>query len=255
MMKTELRQKKLLGDQDPEPVTFVNASSRSPLFLVCEHAGSAIPHDLGDLGLTGTAMEPHRYTDIGAEPLAHAIAEHLKAPLVLQRYSRLVIDCNRPPQSSEAVPAQQDGIVIPGNLGLPDDTRITEIFTPFDTAIEQGLTRSPRKLAISVHSFTPRLVGGPPRPWHCGFLSRRDTTTAQRLMQAVADQDAALVLAVNEPYQIDDETDWFIPAHAEPMGLAHTLIEVRNDLLATPSDVAHWAGILSRAILKLPELQ
>ena len=116
-----------LGPADPAPVEWVNGESASPLFLVCEHAGQAIPAALGGLGLPPGAVDRHIGWDIGAEALARALAARLDAPLVLQRYSRLVIDCNRPPEHPSAMPAQSDGQVIPGNAALDDAQRQARI--------------------------------------------------------------------------------------------------------------------------------
>jgi predicted N-formylglutamate amidohydrolase len=67
-------------------------------------------------------------------------------------------------------------------------------------------------------------------------------------MEAITAQQPGLTMAVNEPYQIDDETDWFIPRHAEPSGAAHTLIEIRNDLIAHAEGAAEWARLIAHAI-------
>lgn len=254
-MQQQLRQKTLLSEHDPAPVEWVNGANSAPLLLLCEHAGAAIPATLGDLGLRGVRMDAHRQTDIGAEALARAIAERLDAPLLIQRYSRLVIDCNRPVGSPDSVPKLMDGVRIPANQTDDVQGRIDEIFAPFDAAIIDGLTRIKPRAAISIHSFTPRLAGGADRPWHCGFLSRLDLATAGHLQNSVRENAPNMVLAVNEPYQIDDESDWFIPAYAEPQGLFHTLVEVRNDQLLNQDGVTLWADLLARAISTMPGLQ
>lgn len=247
-------QKPLLRFDEPEPIAWTNRWSTSSIFLVCEHAGELIPSALHELSQSALTLDRHRRTDIGAEQLARGIAEKLQAPLVLQRYSRLVIDCNRPPGTPESVPRHLDSVTVSGNQHADSQDRVDEIFMPFSTAIEAGLDCHPRQIALSVHSFAPRLSTGAERPWHCGFLARQDMQTAQRLMQAVAEQAPALNLALNEPYQIEDDSDWFIPAQAEPRGLAHALIEVRNDQLSDKAGIARWVDLLANAILKLPEI-
>ena len=77
-----------------------------------------------------------------------------------------------------------------------------------------------RCLALAIHSFTGQLRGQSPRPWHAGFLARKDLETSTRLQAHIAARATDLVLAINQPYQIDDETDWFIPVHAERRNLA-----------------------------------
>ncbi len=72
----------------------------SDVVLICEHASKTMPKSLGTLGLDGAALESHIAWDIGAERVAELVSERLDAALVLQRFSRLAYDCNRPPESS-----------------------------------------------------------------------------------------------------------------------------------------------------------
>lgn len=90
-----------LTPSDPAPVEWVRPNSASPVLLLCEHAGQAISEDLDGLGLPEGAIDLHIGWEIGAERLARSLAEKLDAPLILQRYSRLVIDCNRPTGSAD----------------------------------------------------------------------------------------------------------------------------------------------------------
>lgn len=240
----------LLAAHENAAVEWVNPNSHSDVMLLCEHAGNAIPASLQHLGLTRENIESHIGWDIGAGKLARLIARNLNAPLILQRYSRLVIDCNRPLHSAQSIPVLSGGVEIPANTHLSRDDRLarhTEIFEALDAAIVDGLSRCQRQAVFSIHSFTQQLQGEV-RPWHAGFLSRQDLTTASQLMNYIHDQQPDLMLALNEPYRIEDASDWFIPAHAEPRKLKHCLIEVRNDLLRNDADIAQWARLLSGAI-------
>ncbi|MYE06292.1 MAG: N-formylglutamate amidohydrolase [Chloroflexi bacterium] len=238
----------LLSAKDPDPVEVAHADSASPVFLLCEHAGRDIPEALGDLGIAKTILDSHRGWDIGAEALARKLAERLGAPLVIQRYSRLVIDCNRPPDSPLSVPLESDHAPVPGNQAASAaerSARVEEIFAPMNAAV--GKLIEGRHAAFSVHSFMPKL-DGVARPWQAGFLSRTDLATARALCGHVAVARPDLTLAVNKPYRIEAKSDWFIPAHAEPRGLTHSLIEVRNDQLGEEAGIALWADLLADAI-------
>lgn len=246
----------LLGTTDPPPVEVMNPSSAAPVFLLCEHAGRAIPAVLGDLGVSRSVLLSHRGWDIGAEALARALADRLSAPLVVQRYSRLVVDCNRPPDSRLAVPLESDGAVVPANQRATDAerrARIAAIFAPMEAAVLKLLTAA-RTCAFSVHSFTPKMNDAA-RPWHAGFLSRTDVKTAAALRDHIAKARPDLTLAVNQPYQIETGEDWFIPVHAEPRGLRHSLIEVRNDQLSDAAGIALWADLLAAAITSIMEME
>jgi len=241
----------LLSANDPAPVEWFNAESAAPVLLVCEHAGRAVPEALDGLGLPDGAIDDHIGWDIGALAVARRIADRLEAPLVAQRYSRLVIDCNRPPHSPGAIPEVSDDHRIPGNTALcPEEraARVHDVFDPFAAAVVDGFAIAPRKLAISIHSFTRAMRGQPERPWHAGFLARQDLDTSRRFIDYIGQAAPHLALAQNEPYQVDDETDWFIPTQCETRNIRHSLVEIRNDLIGTPEGQDLWAGYLTTAI-------
>ncbi|MBS9718765.1 N-formylglutamate amidohydrolase [Pseudohalocynthiibacter aestuariivivens] len=243
----------LLGPDDPAPVEVVNAEATHPVLLVCEHAGQALPKRLGDLGISTEALDSHIGWDIGAEGVTRRIAHILGAPAVLQRYSRLVIDCNRPTGAPDAIPEISDGISIPGNSLLDAQSRnarVQEIFDPFQDVVSKQLSSFPRRATFSIHSFT-RSMSGVNRPWDIGFLYRRDTRTSECLAKFVADARPELKIGMNQPYQIDDVSDWFVPNHGEACGLSHSLIEIRNDHIETSEGQAFWAEILSDAFDRL----
>ena len=61
----------------------------------------------------------------------------------------------------------------------------------------------------------------------------------------------SLVVGDNELYHGRLENDC-MHRHGTARGLAHVLLEIRNDLLATPDGVSHWcdriAGVLEEAM-------
>ena len=245
----------LLGPTDPEPVEVLRQNSASELMLLCEHAGRAVPQSLGDLGVCRDVLNSHRGWDIGAEDVARRLSSALCAPLVLQRYSRLVIDCNRPPGSPASVPATSDCLDIPRNRNPTNtdlEARTREIFEPMNRTIAELFHSQSRSATFSVHSFTPR-VDDFDRPWHAGFLTRASKETAKALMASIRRKDPSLSLALNEPYQIEDNADWFIPRFAERLGLPHCLIEIRNDQISEPEGAARWAELLAFAISEFME--
>ncbi len=242
-------QHRLLGPEDPAPFEVINPDSTYPVVLVCEHAGRLVPEELGDMGLTPAELRAHIAWDIGAEPVARMVADQLGATLVLQRYSRLVIDCNRPPESETAMPVISDGVTVPANLNLTAaqrQQRIDEIFTPYQTVVDEHLGKPACKSVLSVHSFT-RSMAGQFRPWDIGFLFRHDQTTSRTLAGAFEAFVPAERIGLNEPYQIDDESDWFVPRHGEAKGLPHSLIEICNDQIADDEGQSRWADWLTQA--------
>lgn len=240
----------LLGDGDPSPVETVANRGGAPFVLACEHAGRALPAGLGDLGIAPAELERHIAWDIGADGLARRLAQHLGAPLVLQRYSRLVIDCNRPYAAPDLIPPVSDGTIVPANLELDEigrQARWAAIHRPFHDALARLLEEVAGPVLVAVHSFTPRLAGQA-RPWQVGLLCNRDPSFATAVHRALSRLAPGLCLAINQPYTVDDGSDYTIPVHGERRGIPHVLLEVRNDLLAGQAGQDAWAELLARAL-------
>ena len=117
-------------------------------------------------------------------------------------------------------------------------------------------------MICAVHSFTPRLRGRPQRPWQVGILSAWDRRLADPLL-ALLRGDGALAawaegrwggrwcVGDNQPYTGHLPGD-SIDRHALRHGRLNLLLELRNDLIATPQDQAEWAArlapLLTRAL-------
>ena len=246
----------LLAPTDPDPVDVINESSQNRLLLVCEHAGRDVPTALGDLGISDEERQRHIAYDIGAEEVSRLLSDRLGTSLILQRYSRLVIDCNRPPRTKESIRADSDGTEIPANRELTDEdksAREVEIFQPFHDQTKQQLDRIAgsfgEPILIAIHSFTPRMrTSSFDRPWHIGLLFNRYATLAETLMLRLSDDAPDLNRAYNQPYSVDDKTDYSIPVHGEARGIPHVLVEIRNDLIADHQGQERMAMVLAKAI-------
>ena len=246
----------MLSLRDPAPVETVNARGRSPFVLCCEHAGRAIPERLGDLGVDTADMARHIAWDVGAEGLSRRLSVLLDAPLVLQRYSRLVVDCNRPFAAPDCFAAVSDCTPVPGNQRLAERERrqrFEEIHQPFHRALAGLLDRRAEQEAasilVAVHSFTPRLAGGAERPWHAGALSNRDGRFAVHFLDAFRTGNPGMNVAHNQPYLVDDLTDYTIPVHGEGRGIPHLLLELRNDLIDDDEGQRRWAQQVAEALV------
>jgi predicted N-formylglutamate amidohydrolase len=243
----------LLGSADVPPVHEDNAAGRSPFLLTCDHYGRLIPRALGDLGLPASELTRHIAWDIGIAGVADTLSKLIDAHLVAQLYSRLVIDCNRPPAAPSSIPRISEATMIPGNEGLAGDAleaRQAQIFDPYhrriDEIIDTRLRDGMPTVLISLHSFTP-VYAGIRRPWHIGTLYHRDTRLPPRLLKLLR-AEADLVVGDNEPYAVSDATDYTIPVHGEARGLMNSGIEIRQDLIADPAGQQQWADRLARIL-------
>jgi predicted N-formylglutamate amidohydrolase len=252
-----LERKTLLAEGDPAPFRVLNENAASPYLIICDHAGRQLPRALGSLGLAEHELTRHIAWDLGVAPLAERLGQELGAWVILQQYSRLVIDCNRPLDSSQSIVQRSDGTDIPGNLAISAEqaqVRASCIFEPYHGRIRRELAersaRGSEPIPVFLHSFTPELQGVK-RPWHVGVLHHRDTRLAIPLLRGLrAEPD--LVVGDNEPYRASETTDYGLVEHAERRGLPHVELEIRQDLLADTQGQRTWAKRLARLLRALP---
>jgi predicted N-formylglutamate amidohydrolase len=232
------------------PVRVTNRQGASPFVLVCEHASNFIPAQFGTLGLEYSELSRHIAWDPGALPVARIMAKSLDAVLVHSCVSRLVIDCNRPLDAPDLIPAVSEATIVPGNSDLSQaerDLRIALAWQPFHDAveevIEERLGRGIETRLVSIHSFTP-VYHGRSRPWQIGIIHDDDSRLAAPVVAALKDQ-AGLNVGVNKPYSPADRVYFTHELHARPRGLACAMIEIRNDEIGDEAGQRRWAGLIA----------
>ena len=241
---------KMLDADEPSPVHIINPAGASRFLVLADHAGRIVPRGLGTLGVSAADMDRHIAWDIGAAGVTAGLAGLLDAVAICQRYSRLVIDCNRTPGHPTSIPEVSDGTRVPGNAGLAAGeaaARAEAIFAPYHAAIAAEIDRRAAGgcVIIAMHSFTP-VYGGVVRPWQAGILHDR----MPEYGLAVGDllRAEGLLVGDNEPYRLSDESDYTVPVHAGRRGLPYVELEVRQDLIADAAGERHWAELLARVL-------
>jgi predicted N-formylglutamate amidohydrolase len=243
----------LLDPDEPAPVMLENETGSSVFFLTCDHAGRAFPRRLGSLGLPEHETRRHIAWDIGIGGVGRELSWLLDAPMVLQTYSRLVIDCNRDPEVPSSIPEISEITEVPGNRGLSEaarSARADAIFHPYHNAIAAALDRRAAagraSALVALHSFTP-VFKGLSRPWHVAVLFNRDPRLAHALAELLR-AEGGLMVGENEPYAVSDVTDYTVPVHGERRGLPHVEIEIRQDQITEPAGQMEWAQRLARLL-------
>ena len=224
------------------------AGSSAEVLLVCDHASNAVPPGI-DLGVPEAALKDHVAWDIGAAAVTTKVAALLGCPAWLASVSRLVVDCNRPPEHS--VPEKSDGLIIPGNVGLEPEALEARhaLHALFHDGISALLAKGHPRLLVSVHSFTPALASAPaPRPWPIAILWNADYRAAE-LGLAALESAAGLPgpVGANEPYS-GKVLNYTMDRHAEAHGLPYLGFEIRQDLISDAAGQGHYAAIVARAI-------
>ncbi len=225
----------------------------APALVLCEHASAAFPARFGTLGLSEEARLSHAAWDPGALELARSLARHLGAPLVAAGVSRLLYDCNRPPDSPGAIREQSEIYAVPGNRDLDArarQARIDQIYRPFVAEVGRVLDRSRARALVTMHTFTP-VYEGRRREVEIGVLHDSDSRLADAVLRR-AGQGAPHDIRRNEPYGPADGVTHSLKVHGIARGIPNVMIEVRNDLVADAAGLARvsaWLDPLLAAAL------
>ena len=221
--------------------------------VTCDHATNRVPDWVngGSLGIAPADMARHIAFDPGAAGVASVLAERLDSPAILSDFSRLVIDANRAEDDPTLVMRLYDGTIIPANRTVDAaeiGRRLERLYRPYHAALGGLAGRKEDTVIVAIHSFTPCLKGRGPRPWHAGVLHSHLDGRLSRAVIAGLRAEPGFCVGDNEPYSGHLPGD-SIDRHALRSGRQNTLIEVRNDLIATPADQVAWADRLARVLV------
>lgn len=236
-----------------DAVEVINPQGAGGVVLLCEHAANHIPARYDGLGLDAPARVSHAAWDPGARAVALHLSQALDAPLVAGRISRLVYDCNRPPEAASAMPEASERIAVPGNRGLTPEQRaerVETVYRPFCAAVT-GLiaarqARGQSTALITLHSFTP-VYFDQTRETEIGILHDSDSRLADAML-AAAPRLPHRRIARNDPYGPEDGVTHSLKLYGIARGLPNVMIELRNDLLTDAAGVETMAAELMTLI-------
>jgi predicted N-formylglutamate amidohydrolase len=255
-MKVEQQLTRLRQEQgEPSPFRRIEGDWQSGVLILCDHAASLIPSDYGTLGLTPEDLARHIAYDIGAAAVAEHLARALQAPALFTRYSRLLIDPNRGRDDPTLVMQISDGRIVPGNAAVDEaeiEARISRFYAPYHLAIaaavDAGVAAGKPPVLLAIHSFT-QAWKSVPRPWHVAVLWDKDPRLACALLREL-EAIPGISVGDNVPYsgQLKGDT---LYQHGTLRGLAHALIEVRQDLILGPEGQKEWGELLAGVVRKV----
>jgi len=249
----------LLSDSEGLAAEIINPGGLAPIVLICEHASNFIPKSLDNLGLDSAGLVSHAAWDIGAYEMACKVSELLDAPLISSRISRLVYDCNRSPESGVGIPSKSEKVEVPGNKNLSKtdvEKRVESVYEPFHEMIDQTI-HDPERIKLSkqhespaiitLHSFTP-VYFDEVRKVEIGLLHDEDDRLARSMMQEAL-RNTTLKTEFNAPYSPSDNVMHAVNKHAIKNGFLNVMVEIKNDLLSSSSDINSIAHALTGMIL------
>lgn len=229
-----------------EAFEVIEGERGAPVFLTCEHASERLPAGYAwhpsDARLRGT----HWAFDLGAAQIVHELSASLRAGAVLSRFSRLLIDPNRPKDSDTLFRQDAEGKLVYLNHDLTEAERrrrIERYYEPYHDAISTRLSRHEADVVFSIHSFTP-VYEGEARPMEIGVLFDTQDDLAERAGAAL--RAAGFVTAMNEPYSGKLGLIHAAEYHAHAHGRRALELEVRQDLAVKPAFRARLVETLTQ---------
>ena len=234
----------VLQQDDQNVVEVSRSNGASAIVFVCEHASPHIPAALNDLGVSVDARHSHIAWDPGALAVAQGMSQALDAVLISSTVSRLVYDCNRPPDAPDAMPVRSETYDVPGNRDLSLDekgARVARYYTPFHDRLASEIRRRKDPVIVTIHSFTP-VYNGRMRDVEIGILHDSDSRLADAMLQVSRRYDVRR----NVPYGPEDGVTHTLKEHGLKRGHLNVMIEVRNDLIADEASQAVMAQTLTQ---------
>lgn len=245
-----------------QPYEIIDGQYDKGMVLIADHAMNRLPPHYGTLGLPQAAFARHIAYDIGIEGLTRTLADRLGVPAVMSCFSRLLIDPNRGEDDPTLVMKISDGAIVPGNHPMTTgewQNRLDTYHRPYHRAVADMIGtsasasgRSP--LVLSLHSYTPFWKTAP-RPWHAAVLWDSDHRAVYPLLDMLR-APGDIVVGDNEPYDGALKGDTLY-RHCMVRGIAHALLEVRQDLIADSTGIEHWTNRLApvfNALNDMPDL-
>ncbi|HAB38369.1 MAG TPA: N-formylglutamate amidohydrolase [Rhodobacteraceae bacterium] len=223
-----------------------NTNGSSSIVIVCEHASSDIPASFNSLGVSKEVRKSHAAWDPGALAVSIRLSEQLDAALIAGAVSRLVYDCNRPPDAPDAMPSKSEIFDIPGNAHLSQserDSRVKTFYRPFQLAVRRLMERVNDPILVTVHSFTP-VYHGKKRSVEIGILHDKDARFADAMLETANDHTNAIVRR-NKPYGPEDGVTHTLKEHGINGGYYNVMLEIRNDLIKTTQQQDSMAKVIA----------
>jgi predicted N-formylglutamate amidohydrolase len=212
-----------------DAVELLSGADGATVMLSCEHASNRLPEPWRWPDEDQWLCETHWAYDIGAAAIARALAARLGAPAVLSRFTRLLVDPNRPAADATLIRVFAEGKPIVLNAQLTRDERERRLayWRCYHHTLASVLGSSGAPVLLAIHSFTPNYEGSR-RQLDIGVLFDRDEDLGQALALHLAKMGARVER--NQPYSGKRGMIYACNRHAIEHKRRAVEIEVRQDL-------------------------
>ena len=215
------------------------------MVFTCEHASAELPEPWTWPGEDRWLVDTHWASDIGAAAFTRRVAQLMNAPAALSRFSRLLIDPNRPLDSDTLFRENAEGRTVHLNEALLEAERarrIDRFYLPYHAAVSAMVERSRGDTVFSIHTFTDNYEGEA-RALEIGVLFDHDEEPAYRLVRHL--EEAGFHVAPNEPWSGKLGLAYSPVRHAKEFGWTALEIEARQDLIVQDAFAQRLAEALA----------
>ena len=228
-----------------EAVEEIDGDFDGRVVFTCEHASADLPEPWMWPDEDRWLVDTHWASDIGAAAFTRRVAQRMNAPAVLSRFSRLLVDPNRPLDSDTLFRENAEGRTVHLNEALLEAERVRRIerfYHPYHAAVSAMVERSRGDTVFSIHTFTDKYEGDA-RILEIGVLFDDDEEPAQRLVRHL--EEAGFHVLENEPWSGKAGLAYSPVRHAQEFGRCALEIEARQDLIVDESFSARLAEALA----------
>ncbi|MGB5191622.1 MAG: N-formylglutamate amidohydrolase [Polyangiales bacterium] len=215
------------------------------LVFTCEHASNALPEPWRWPEADRWLVDTHWASDIGAAAFTRRVAGLMNAPAVLSKFSRLLIDPNRPLDSETLFRQNADGRRVHLNedlLATERQERIDRLYEPYHAAVSAMVSRSRADTVFAIHTFTDDYEGDK-RSLELGVLFDDDEEPAYALIRHL--ERAGFHVLANEPWSGKGGLAYSPVRHAKEVGCCALEIEARQDLIVQEAFAQRLAEALA----------
>lgn len=221
--------------------------------LSCEHATRIVPTPLCATSEDEAWLAQHWGWDIGIEDVTLYLVESMHSVGLFSRFSRLVCDPNRDHEQESWIVEEVEGYALSFNKGLTSEERLRRkqmYHDPYHQALQE-LVQTRRQQAgdftlMAMHSFTP-VYKGQTRELEIGVLfDEVYADEARHLADAIADE--GFRVECNEPYSGMQGMIYAAHRHGTEQNVRYMELEIRQDLIDTPSKAQALAARLQKAL-------
>lgn len=215
--------------------------------ITCEHATNRMPPGWQWPEEDRWLVDTHWASDLHIEAFVEGLARRLRVPAVLSRFTRLLVDPNRPMDADTLFREVAEGRPVVLNQDLTEDEkarRIRHLYDPYHHAADRLVWRSPGASVLGVHSFTDTYEGTE-REVEIGVLFDEDEALATAFAEHV--RGHGFEVRLNEPYSGKQGLIFGPRRHARNHGRACIELELRQDRLEDPVTSSRLVEIIAGA--------